>query len=229
MMVMVTMVDGFWMQALAVMTGLFAIWIAQSLSKRIFGASRSRGRKKSLASRHFIKGAQLLARSRSLSISARNASNNPEARSLAKEANREADLAISMDPLDAASYVLKALALDQQGLGHEALRSMDIALSPEIAPSLSPSELADALIKRGDLLLATFKGGGGRKKLLAAAISDFERSLQISPDNPKVLCMLGMAQEKSRMFANAESSYERALGLDPELDDARAGLLRLRP
>ncbi|KAI5082775.1 hypothetical protein GOP47_0002518, partial [Adiantum capillus-veneris] len=76
-----------------------------------------------------------------------------------------------------------ALALEQQGLFPAALRSMDVALSPEVVKNLTPSEMSDALMKRGGLLLSTSKG----RRNLDAAISDFQKSLELTPDNVKVL------------------------------------------
>lgn len=211
--------DSVLLQAIALVVGLCVVWLAQSLGKGMLGPSRARGRKKAEARHHFVKGAQLLARSRS------SAGKPSEARSLAKEANAEADKAIMLDPNDAACHVLKSLALEQQGLLPAALRSMDLALSPTIAKSLTPSEMSDALMKRGGLLFSTSKG----RRNLDAAIADLQKSVEITPDNPKVLCMLALCQEKNRLYADAEKSYERVLALDPESDEARAGLTRLRP
>lgn len=212
--------DSFFLQAIALVVGLCVVWLAQTMGKRMLGPSRARGRKKAEARQHFVKGAQLLARSRS------SAAGKPsEVRSLAKEANAEADKAIMLDPNDAACHVLKSLALEQQGLLPAALGSMNLALSPTIAKSLTPSEMSDALMKRGGLLFSTSKG----RRNLDAAIADLQKSVEITPDNPKVLCMLALCQEKNRLYAEAEKSYERALALDPESDEARAGLKRLRP
>lgn len=206
-------------QVIALVVGLCAVWLTRTLAKVFLGPSRARGRKKAQARHHFVKGAQLLAKSRTCT------GKPSESRSLAKEANTEADMALLLDPLDAACHVLKSLALEQQGLFPAALRSMDVALSSDVAKGLSPSEMADALMKRGGLLLSTSKG----RRNLSTAIADFQKSLEISPDNPKVLCMLGRSLEKNRSFADAEKAYEQALALNPELDEARSGLMRLRP
>ncbi|KAI5084749.1 hypothetical protein GOP47_0001044 [Adiantum capillus-veneris] len=211
--------ENFAIQVVTVLVGLCVVWLAQFLSKKYMGPTRARGRKKAQARHHFVKGAQALAKSRTCS------GKPSEARSLAKEANSEADMAIMLDPLDAACHVLKALALEQQGLFPAALRSMDVALSPEVVKNLTPSEMSDALMKRGGLLLSTSKG----RRNLDAAISDFQKSLEITPDNVKVLCMLAVCLEKNRSYAEAEKTYVRALALDPDSDEARSGMARLRP
>eukprot|EP00250_Pteridium_aquilinum_P010257 c19249_g1_i1 orf=222-860(+) len=208
-----------WMQVIALVVGLCVVWLAQNMSKRFMGPLRARGRKKAQARHHFVNGAQLLAKSRTCT------GKPSEARSLAKEANKEADLAIMLDPLDAACHVLKALALEQQGLLPAALRSMDAALSPDVAKGLNPSEMSDALMKRGGLLLITSKG----RRNLDAAIADLQKSLEITPDNPKALSMLALCFEKNKSYADAEKAYECVLALDPESDEARSGLMRLRP
>lgn len=198
--------------------GLCLVWVAQTLAKMLLRPSRARGRAKAQARHHFVSGAQLLARSRS-------AGKPSLGRSLARQANSEADKAIAIDPLDAACYVLKCLALEQQGLLPAALESMNTALSPNVVKSLSDSEKADALMKRGGLLIATSKG----KRNLDAAIDDLQRSLELSPNNSKVLCMLAACYEKKGLYPEADKSYERAFALDPDSDDAKAGLMRLRP
>ncbi|KAH7288646.1 hypothetical protein KP509_31G035300 [Ceratopteris richardii] len=210
--------EKFLIQVAALLVGLFVVWVTKALSNRFLGSSRANGRRRARARHHFVNGAQLLAK-------ARTADKPSDARSFAKEASAEADKAIALDPLDAACHVLKSLALEEQGLFPAALRSMDTALSPEVSGNLSPPEMADALMKRGGLLLATSKG----RKNLDAAIADFQKSLEIVPDNAKVLCMLGRCYEKSRMYAEAEKAYERVLALEPGSDEACAGMARLRP
>ncbi|MBA0864286.1 hypothetical protein Goshw_001396, partial [Gossypium schwendimanii] len=70
--------------------------------------------------RHFVVGTQLLAQARS------------SANSLAKQAESEADKAVSLDPKDAAPYTLKAFAVDPH--------SLNVALSPLTAKSLTDKE-----------------------------------------------------------------------------------------
>ena len=209
--------ENLFLQLTALVAGICAVWLAQSLSKkRLSGPSK----KKTDARRHYAKGVQLLARASSSSSAAAAA----EARSLAKDAAAEADAAIALDPCNAAPfYILKALALEQQGLVQGAIRSLDAAInSPETSTSLSLPEMADALAKRGSLLLLT-------RKNMNAAITDLCQSLEIVPDNPEVLCTLARCYEKSKRFVDAEKTYQQAFALDPKSEDAWAGLKRLRP
>ena len=83
--------ENLFLQLTALVAGICAVWLAQSLSKkRLSGPSK----KKSDARRHYAKGVQLLAKA---------ASSAPaEARSLAKDAAAEADAAIALDPCNAA-------------------------------------------------------------------------------------------------------------------------------
>eukprot|EP00249_Psilotum_nudum_P014245 c24738_g1_i1 orf=536-1168(+) len=205
-------------QVVIFILGLALFWAVQSLAKVMVGPSRSRGRAKAQAQRHFVKGAQVLARSRSAGSAALG-------RSLAREASEEADKAIALDPRDAASHVLKALALEQQGHLSAALRSMHTALSPPALRTLSQSEKADAYMKRAGLLMASSKG----KRAVDSAIEDLNKSLELSSSNAKVHCLLGMCLEKKHMYAEALKSYQDAFALDQNSDEARAGLMRLRP
>lgn len=206
-------------QLITLVVGLCVVWLARSIGTLLMGPSRARGRKKAQARHHFVKGAQLLTKSRT------STGKPAEGRSLAKEAAAEADMALLLDPLDAACHVLKSLALEQQGLFQAALRAMDMALSPDVVKGLSPSEMSDAIMKRGDLLVSSSKG----RRNLDAAIADFEKSLELTPNNPRVLCKLARCHEKNRSYAEAEKFYEHALMLDPESDEATSGLTRLRP
>ncbi|MFQ6640042.1 hypothetical protein Gotur_016535 [Gossypium turneri] len=62
------------------------------------------------------------------------------ANSLAKQAESEADKAVSLDPKDAAPYTLKAFAVDLQGFKTSGLHSLNVALSPLTAKSLTDKE-----------------------------------------------------------------------------------------
>lgn len=209
----------FFLQLIASVAGLCVVWIAQSMSKKFLGPPRDPERRKALALRHFNKAAQLLAKSHACT------GKTPEALSLAKEANTEADKAILVDPHDVSFHVLKSYALEQQGLLPAAIESLSMALSDEMAKGMTPSELSDAFMRRGSLLLSSSKG----RRNVDAAISDLQKALQITPDNTKILCKLGLCYEKNKSFADAERTYERALVLDFKSQDARAGLKRLRP
>ncbi|PPR86529.1 hypothetical protein GOBAR_AA34160 [Gossypium barbadense] len=62
------------------------------------------------------------------------------ANSLAKQAESETNKAVSLDPKDAAPYTLKAFAVDLQGFKTSALHSLNVALSPLTAKSLTDKE-----------------------------------------------------------------------------------------
>lgn len=211
--------ESLFLQLLASVAGLCVVWIAQSMSKKFLGPPRDPKRRKALARRHFDKAAQLLEKSYS------SGGNLPEALSLAKEANTEADKAILLDPDNVSFHVLKSYALEQQGLLPAAVESLNTALTDDMAQGMTPSELSDALTRRGSLLLSSSKG----RRNVDAAISDLQKALQLTPNNTKILCKLGLCYEKTKLYGDAERTYERALVLDFKSKDARAGLKRLRP
>jgi tetratricopeptide (TPR) repeat protein len=210
------------LQLTALVAGICALWLAQkSLSRKKRPLDPSTKKKKAQARRRYAKGVQLLAKS---------FSSAEEARALAMEAAAEADAALALDPSNApAFHVLKALALERQGLLQGAIRSLDSAIDPSPPPPmeetiqvLSASELSDALAKRASLRLSA-------RKNMDAAIADLRRSLDLTPGNPEVLCTLGLCYEKTKRFADAEKAYQRAFALDPKSEEAWAGLKRLRP
>ncbi|GFP88164.1 hypothetical protein PHJA_000960100 [Phtheirospermum japonicum] len=83
---------------------------------------------------------------------------------------------MSLDPNDATSHILKALVLELQGFRTSALDSLDVALSPMDAKSLSGDERGDALYKRAELRVAV--GGGG-------AVEDLVESVRLKGDNER--------------------------------------------
>ncbi|KAL2340159.1 hypothetical protein Fmac_008099 [Flemingia macrophylla] len=95
------------------------------------------------AKRHFIQGAQILAQARR--------SNSP---TLAKQALAEAEKAIDLDPKDAASHLLKSMALNLQGFRSYAFDALDAALSPLVAASLAAEERGDAQLKCAKLKIS---------------------------------------------------------------------------
>ncbi|GER47796.1 tetratricopeptide repeat protein [Striga asiatica] len=160
------------------------------------------------ARRHFVLGAQLLSQARS---------STSDAVSLAGRAEAEANRAIALDPKDAASHILRALALDLQGLRTSALVSLDAALSPPAVRSLSDAERGDALFKRAELKVAL--GGGG-------ALQDLVESVKLRGDNERAYGLLGECYEKNGLREEAQKAYEDALRIKPNYDFARDALAR---
>ncbi|KAK6940255.1 Tetratricopeptide repeat 1 [Dillenia turbinata] len=176
---------------------------------------RRRSRVNIQARRHFVAGAQLLAQARS-------AKSRSSVASFAKSAVEEADKAILLDPTDAASHILKSLALDLQGFKSSALDSLDAALSPLAAKSLGDPERADALFKRAELRIAVNRRGGAD-----TAIEDLVEAVRLSKDHVKAWCLLGECYEMKKMKEEAKKAYEEAIAVEPELKVAREALDRL--
>ncbi|KAF2324788.1 hypothetical protein GH714_016912 [Hevea brasiliensis] len=168
------------------------------------------------AKRHFIIGAQMLSEARSPSNS------GSSAISLAKKAEEEATKSITLDPKDAASHILKALALDLQGFKTSALDSLDVALSPLAVKSLSEKEKGDALFKRAELVM-----GMNKRERVDLAIEDLTQAVNLNQENSNAFRLLGECYEAKKMEEEAKSAYEEALKLRPELASAREALERL--
>ncbi|KAA8538191.1 hypothetical protein F0562_027799 [Nyssa sinensis] len=167
------------------------------------------------AKRHFIRGAQLLAQARS-------AKDSSAATTLAKSAAEEADRAIAIDPKDAAAHILKALSLELQGFKTSALDSLDVALSPFAAKSLSDRERGDALSKRAELKLAL-----ARSEQVDSAVMDLVNSVKLRNDNPQAFYLLGECYETKGMVEEARKAYEDALKVEPRYIMPREALGRL--
>lgn len=202
-------------QTALLLLALAMVYALHAFPKRAFSSLRLRGRSTLQAKRHFVQGAQLLARARS-------AATRSSTISLARSASSQADLALSLDPKDAAAHILKALALDLQGHKISAVRSFDAALSPPASKSLSPRERGDALFKRAELQLQL-----NRRRRLDSALADLIEAVKLSPDNSKALCLLGSCYEQKDMWEDARKAYEAASQLDPDSALAREGLNRL--
>lgn len=197
------------LQAATILVTLFMFLFIHNIPQKLFSKLRLLGRRSNLeAKRHFVLGAQLLSQARSSSD-----------RSLAQRAEAEADRAISLDPKDAAFHILKALALELQGFKTSALDSLDAALSPLAAKSLSGGERGDALFKRAELRMAVNEGGG--------AVEDLVESVRLNGDNAKAYGLLGECYEKKGLKEEARKAYEDALRLRPDYDLPRNALARL--
>lgn len=199
------------LQAAMVLLMVLSYFFMNDIPKKLWTKLRTRNRADIQSKRYFVEGAQLLARARS-----------SKSRALAKEAQARAQRAISLDPTDAAPYLLKALALDFQGLRSAALDSIDQALSPLAAASLSDSERADALLKRAELRLASSQRGR-----VDSALADLEESVELSPNNAKAFSALGECYVRKKMNDDAVRAYRQALQLEPQLLAAQQALQRL--
>lgn len=186
------------------------------IPKKIFSKLRFRNRADIQAKRHFVVGAQLLAQARS-------SKSRSSTASLAKQAEAEAEKAISLDRKDAAAYILKALALDLQGFKTSALDSLDLALSNPAVKTLSEKEKGDALFKRAEVKTSMNRRGGK----VDSAIDDLNEAVKLSRDNAKAYCLLGECYEVKKMSEEAKTAYEEALNIDANLAAARTALDRL--
>lgn len=205
------------LQAGLILLGVFMFLAMHNIPQKFLSKLRYRNRADLQAKRHFVIGAQLIAQARSPSNS------RSTATSLAKQAEDEANKAISLDPKDAASHILKALSLDLQGFRTSALESINVALSPLAVKSLSASEKGDALFKRAELAM-----GMNRRGRVEPAIQDLTEAVKLNKDNAKAFCLLGECYEANKMIAEAKDAYEEALRLQPELASAKEKLDLLR-
>ncbi|KAK7301099.1 hypothetical protein RJT34_11959 [Clitoria ternatea] len=198
------------LQVILVIVMIFSYFFMHDVPKKVWAKFRLRNRADIQSKHHFVQGAQLLARARS-----------SKSRALAKEAQAQAQLAITLDPTDAAPHLLKALALDFQGLRSAALDSLDEALSPLTSKSLSDADLGDALLRRAELRLATTQRGR-----VDSALADLVESVSLNPNNAKAFCALGECYERKKMNDDAVQAFRRALQLEPQLRAAQQALHR---
>ncbi|KVH88433.1 uncharacterized protein LOC112502123 [Cynara cardunculus var. scolymus] len=201
--------------ALISITVFMFLWM-QNIPQNLFDKIRYRDRTSYAAKRHFVLGAELLAKSRSTTD--RTTSNK-----LAKSAAEQADESISLNPKDAAPHILKALALDSQGFTTSALDALDVALSPLAVKSLSDGEKGDALYKRAEIKVkASGKGDG-----VESALADLVESVRLKADNAAALRLLGECYEKKDMKEEAVKAYMGAVKIEPDSKVARDALVRL--
>ncbi|KAL4365669.1 hypothetical protein AHAS_Ahas07G0129200 [Arachis hypogaea] len=195
------------LQILLVVLMAFSFYFIHDAPKKLFSTLRNRNQAHVQANHHFVRGAQILAKARA-------SPSRSSASSLAKQAQDEARQAIALDPTDAAAHLLIALALDLRGLSAAAIDSLDAALSPALARSLSDGERADALVKRAELRMTMGPGQRGRAD---PAMADLQEALRISPKNAKALFLLGKYYEGKKMEKEAIEAYMEALKAEPQL------------
>ncbi|KAK7311675.1 hypothetical protein RJT34_09962 [Clitoria ternatea] len=200
------------LQIILILIFIFTFLYMHGVPQRLLAKFRFRNRTSIQAKRHFVKGAQLLSQaSRSNSTS------------LAKQALSEAEKSIALNPKDAASYILKAMALDLQGFRTSALDALDAALSPLASASLADAERADALLKRAELRIAA----SSQPRNVDSALADLKEAVKLSPKNAKAWCLLGECCEGNKMEEEAKKAYKEALELEPRLNTAQEALNRL--
>ncbi|KAI3685791.1 hypothetical protein L6452_35049 [Arctium lappa] len=201
--------------ALISITVFMFLWM-QNIPQNLFDKIRYRDRTSYAAKRHFVLGAELLAKSRSTR-------DRTAAVKLAKSAAEQADESISLNPKDAAPHILKALALDSQGFTTSALDALDVALSPLAVKSLSDGEKGDALYKRAEIKVKASSKGDG----VESAVADLVESVRLKAENAAALRLLGECYEKKEMKEEAVKAYMDAAKLEPESKLAQEALARL--
>ncbi|KAK7275850.1 hypothetical protein RIF29_16976 [Crotalaria pallida] len=213
------------LQIIIVLVMAISFLFMNDIPNKLFSKLRLRNRKDIQAKHHFVQGAQLFAKARSSSSSSNsNSKSRSIANSLSKQALAEAEKAIALDPNDAAVHLLKSLVLDLQGFRTSALESIDVALSPIAAKSLSESERGDAHLMRAELKMRSGKGKGKGTTVK----EDLEEAVRLNPKNARAFCVLGEWYEGKKMKDEALKAYEEAIGLEPELRVAQDALNRMR-
>ncbi|KAL6983118.1 hypothetical protein U1Q18_016512 [Sarracenia purpurea var. burkii] len=187
---------------LILITVFMFLWMHNIPQKAFSNLQVRRNQANIQAKRHFVQGAQLLAQAQ---LQSRSDADKSAAASLAKSAAEESDRAIALDPKDAAAHILKALSLDLQGFRTSALDSLDVALSPMAAKTLSNEERGDALLKRAELKVAM-----GQIERVDSVITDLVESLRLKSDNVRAYSVLSGCYEKKGMVEEARKAYEES-------------------
>ncbi|XP_076924286.1 uncharacterized protein LOC143586686 [Bidens hawaiensis] len=217
-MAMSVMMSDILIQAAFISTMLFMFLWMLNIPQTLFNKFRYREKSSYAAKRHFVRGAELLARSRSTADRA-------AAAILANSAVEHADKSIAVNPKDAAAHILKALALDLQGFATSALEALNAALSPLAAKSLSDGEKSDALFKRAEIKMKMNKGGDGDG--VESAVADLVESVLLKSENAAALRLLGECYEKKEMKEEALKAYLDSVKIEPKSAKAQAALVRL--
>lgn len=111
-----------------------------------------------------------------------------------------------------------------------AIRSLDFALSPPAAKSLSAAERADALVERAEVKMAV-----NMRRRVDSAMADLKEAMGLSrgvserSSDSVGMCLLGKCYEWKGMKGEAEDAFREALDVDPDSVEARNGLARLGP
>lgn len=220
-MAMSVMMSDILVQAAFISTMLFMFLWMLNIPQNLFNKFRYREKSSYAAKRHFVRGAELLARSRSTADRA-------AATILANSAVEHADKSIAVNPKDAAAHILKALALDLQGFTTSALEALNAALSPLAAKSLSDGEKSDALFKRAEIKMKLLsKGGDEGGSGVESAVADLVESVRLKSDNAAALRLLGECYEKKEMKEEALKAYLDSVKIEPKSAKAQAALVRL--
>lgn len=162
--------------------------------------------------RYFVKAASFLSEAQKKSKSP------AEAKALAERAIVEADLAIGIDPNDAAYRIVKSLALEVVGKSGAAIKELANALSRP--KSLSVPERSSTLIKK-----AALESESG---LIQEALLDLNESVTLTPKNARLQVLLGETYEKDGNVDKAIEAFNKAVLLDPKSPNAKEALQRLQ-
>ncbi|KAL9229217.1 hypothetical protein vseg_004705 [Gypsophila vaccaria] len=198
------------LQALMLLVGIgMYLWLNDDVPRKLINRYYTyRDRHTHEARRHFVKAAQLLSKARASPPS------SPQRLSLAAASAAEADAAVGLNPTDAANHIVRALALDLQGYKTSALESLDCALSPLAAASLTPLEKADALLKRAHLRMDMSTATDDSP--LKVAEADLKEALQLNADCSKAWSLLGECYQRLGLgdSQQAAHAFQQSLRLD---------------